>query len=113
MVDQRAEELRAQGLDEDAVRAWLAAEDGEDPQAQVAESAQFVVWPANWPALRVWVAVQNQWRFLGGRPQGLRLCDVDVALRRLRVDDADTVFAQLLEMQETALEVFDEQQRQH
>lgn len=112
MVDQRAEELKAQGLDDEAVRAWLEAEDGEAPRDDDG-LAQLVIWPENWAALRVWLAVQHQWRFVDHRPQGLRLGDVDVALRRLSVHEPDTVFAQLLEMQDAALEVFDEHWQQH
>lgn len=66
----------------------------------------------NGPAVRAWLAVETQWRVVAGLGGivwlGLDYAAVDVVLRRLPIDGADQVFADLMIMETEALEVFRE-----
>lgn len=111
--DRRLQELIDLKVDPDQARAWLAAQAPEGEEGEEGaqpEAGPFVVWPENGPVLRVWLAMETQWRYRpNGQPQGLRYDQADVLLRRLRVPEPDTVFEQLIDMQNTALEAWYEQ----
>ncbi|MCE2910213.1 MAG: DUF1799 domain-containing protein [Burkholderiaceae bacterium] len=70
----------------------------------------FEVLPENWPTLLAFLAVQTQWRIGGmGHPVGLDYQGVDVALRRLRIEDPDgELFAGLQVMEIAALDAMKE-----
>jgi len=52
-----------------------------------ARARPVAVWPENWPALRLFLAVQTQWRIAGmaGVPIGLDYAALPVAARALRL----------------------------
>lgn len=66
---------------------------------------EFEVLPECWPTVATWLAVETQWRVApNGRLYGLDYAAVDVALRRLRIDDeTGEIFAGLQVMEVAAL----------
>jgi hypothetical protein len=72
------------------------------------EDDAFEIWKENWPSLRVWLAVETQWRIvIAGSSMiwlGLDYSAVDVVLRRHKAED--TVFEDLQDMEQAALAVF-------
>ena len=75
-----------------------------DLQAQQ-QAGDLEVPPDCWPTVMAWLAVQTQWRIApSGRAIGLDYSAVDVALRRLGIEDADgELFAGLQVMEVAAL----------
>lgn len=75
----------------------------------------FEVMAQNATSFRVWMAVQTQWRVVAGLGGiawlGLDYTAVDVVLRRSAVESADEVFADLMEMEAEALDVFGKVER--
>lgn len=74
-------------------------------------SAQtFEIMAQNTATFRVWMACETQWRVasgLGGMVWlGLDYNAVDVVLRRRHIENGDEVFADLMEMEAEALNVF-------
>lgn len=69
----------------------------------------------NVTSFRVWMACQTQWRVAAGLGGivwlGLDYPAVDVVLRRSAVENADEVFADLMEMEAEALDVFGKVER--
>lgn len=73
----------------------------------------FGVWPENWDAVRVFLAMGTQWRFAGmaGVPSGLDYAALPMVLRCLRLRPNETLFEQLRVMEAGALEVFSDHAR--
>lgn len=107
--DQRGAELRKLGMPEDEIAAFLANErpEGEEDEA----TGPLVVWPENWPVLRLFLDLEGQWRVSRtGQPQGLRYGDA-IAVIGLRWEgraEQQRVFDQLVEMQREALDAWEE-----
>lgn len=95
-------------MPEEQIAAAAAAEKaGGDSESGVE------VWPDNWRAVRLFLAVETQWRLALGFGvsvhSGLDYCGVEAAMRRLRIDDADgELFADLQEMERAALPILNE-----
>ncbi|MBY6091078.1 DUF1799 domain-containing protein [Maritimibacter alkaliphilus] len=74
------------------------------------EDDAFEIWPENWHSLIAWIACETQWRVMSGSGGnwylGLDYTAVDVVMRRLKLEDE--VFADLQEMERTALATFAE-----
>lgn len=64
------------------------------------------VWPENWPALRLFLAVSTQWRWAGlaGVPTGLDYAALPVAARALRLRLDEAMLARLRVMEGAWLE---------
>lgn len=106
--DQRGTELRKLGMPDDQIAAFLAAERLE---GDAADDAPLMVWPENWPLLRLFLDLEGQWRVsASGHPQGLRYGEA-LAVIGLRWDERaeqQHVFDKLLEMQREALDAWEE-----
>lgn len=77
----------------------------------------FAVWPENETALRVWLAMETQWRgqpmgLAGARPQGLDYTALPVVFELLGVADRATVFRQLQTMEVAALAAMKEREHE-
>ena len=104
--------------EDDASRAELAAQlaaMGAPPEV-VAQARgkrrvlQFGVWPENEPTLRVWLAMETQWRPLpqgmaGSAPQGLDYAALPVVMdfEEIEVAQRKTIFRHLQIMESAAL----------
>jgi hypothetical protein len=100
--------MAAMGLPPDAAAALLEAErpEGTEPGPDLDRPAE--VWPENWPALLLFLRLQNQWhRDPEGRRQGLRFEALQSAMWMKDVKRADRprLFDELVDMQDAALEV--------
>ena len=73
----------------------------------------FEVMLANANTIRAWLAVGTQWRAAAGMTAivwlGLDYAGVDVALKRLKPEDPDSVFQDLQLMEDEALATFAEE----
>lgn len=83
------------------------------PKAPV--TATLEIMAQNATSFRVWMACQTQWRVAAGMGGmawlGLDYTAVDVILRRTKVANDDEVFADLMEMEAEALDVFGKVER--
>lgn len=79
------------------------------------EASIFGVWPENWRALRVFLAMSTQWRMVGGMSvmrTGLDYGVLDAVDSRIRTSpdapepDRFTLFRQIRDMERTALDIF-------
>lgn len=112
--DQRADELTKLGVAADTALAWLAEQEAEDEEAEAQAAGSLVIWPENWPVLRLFLALQTQWRYKPcGQLQGLRYDAAEVLMRRGGFKKKRRLFAHLQQMETAALEAWDEQQQQH
>jgi len=73
------------------------------------EGDDFAVWPENWPVIRLFTAVQTQWRMSGmGGPTGLDypavFATMDRLLRNETQERKDALFADLQVVERAALE---------
>lgn len=70
-----------------------------------AQDEVFYLWPELVPALRVWRAVQTQWRVSHNGPTGLDYAGVEVVMRRHGVKGkaADELFGQIQAAERAAL----------
>lgn len=109
--DLRHLELQKMGITAEAAAAWVAsqepeaAEEGGDTLVQA--SGPHEVWPDNWPALRLFLQVQTQWRWApSGRPVGLAYQGVESAMRLRRLPNRTELFEQLVEMEHAAIEAW-------
>jgi hypothetical protein len=120
VVDHRSAELQQLGVAADVAAAWLAQQEPE-PDADDAAAAALgqaddphaplAMWPENWPALTLFLQLQTQWRFTAaGVLQGLRYGEVQVVMQLLKLKKKRRLFEQLQEMEQAALEAWDEQQ---
>jgi len=97
---------------EDQIAAAAAAERAASEQD--GEQTDGVgVWPDNWRAVRLFLAVETQWRVALGFGvsvhSGLDYSGVEAAMRRLKIDDEDgELFADLQEMERAALPILNE-----
>lgn len=68
------------------------------------DEQEFEIEPDNWNTVQTWLHVQTQWRHGFGGATGLDYTAVDVAMRRLRIEDEDGgIFAGLQVMEYGAL----------
>ncbi len=97
--------MRAFGVREEQIAPWL----GEQEQEAVA----FEVWPENWPALELFLALQTQWRHAGmaGLPTGLDYAAIEPALRLMGMAPSPQLFADLRVMEDAALVALHERWR--
>lgn len=70
------------------------------------------VWPQNWPAVRLFLAVETQWRVGFGfgvvAHLGLDYAAVEAAMRMMRIEAGDTVFDDLRALERAALPILNE-----
>lgn len=95
-------------MPEDQIAIAVAAE-----KANRGEEDGVPVWPENWLAVRVFLAVETQWRLVLGFGVGVHLgldyAGVETAMRRLKIEDEDgELFADLQEMERAALPILNE-----
>jgi hypothetical protein len=102
--DQRGDDLARLGVPADEAAAWLAEQDGlDDDLAQ-----PLVVWPENWPVLRLWLRLETQWRLApNGRVLGLRYEAVEAVMRLAGLKKRRRLFDQLQEMEQEALNAWE------
>lgn len=66
------------------------------------------MWPENWQATELFLALQTQWRVVigmaGARYQGLDFGSVESLLRMMKIDDTAAMLDQLMVMESAALE---------
>ena len=76
--------------------------------ARRAAEPPFGVWPENWDALRVFLAMSTQWRIGGmaGVPAGLDYGALPMVLRFLRLKPDPDLFDRLQVMEGAALDAF-------
>lgn len=101
------------GADESNALAEQLAQMGAPPEVisqarRSASHARCQVFPENAEALKVWLAMETQWRgqsagLLGARPQGLDYVALPVVFDFLGVADRAKVFRQLQIMEVAAL----------
>jgi len=74
------------------------------------EEDAFLVWPENWPVLRVFLAARSQWRMhpMGG-PIGLDYPGVEALMRMMDVKNAKEIFPGLQVMEAAALEAWSDE----
>jgi hypothetical protein len=109
--DLRGAELQGVGMDAATVQAWLASQvcEDEDEGDEPATDTPLAVWPENWPVLQLFLALQTQWRFTPmGALQGLRYDAAEQVMRLRKVRKPRRLFGQLQEMEQAALEAWDE-----
>jgi hypothetical protein len=90
------------GLTHAQIAEMLAEDEDEADRA-------FEVWPENWPALDLFLALGTQWRIgpLGGA-LGLDYQGVHAAMRMMKVKDRAVMFDDLHVMERAALKVWNE-----
>lgn len=74
-------------------------------EARARAPAALEVWPQNWPAVRLFLAMQTQWRRAGmtGVPTGLDYAALPVAARALRLRLTGDVLRRLQVIEAEAL----------
>jgi hypothetical protein len=73
------------------------------------QETNFRVWPENWPALELFLAVSTQWRVGSGGPIGLDYNAVDAVMGWLSIEaDRAALFRDLRVMEQEALKAFQE-----
>jgi hypothetical protein len=103
--DESAADLAAFGIPPEQAQAWTGRRDDH-----------FQVWPENARAVRCFLALETQWRYLVGAhaavAQGLDYAAVEPALRMMGVKRADqaALFSDLRMMERSALEAMSERQ---
>ena len=98
-------------MDAATVQAWLASQvcEDEDEGVEPELDTPLAVWPENWPVLQLFLALQTQWRFTPmGALQGLRYDAAEQVIRLRKVRKARQLFSHLQEMEQAALEAWDE-----
>lgn len=114
MQDQRSEDLARFGVDPAAAAAFLASEAGDSdaPDPTQAGAPPLMVWPENWPALLLWIELENRWLLTpDGHSRALDLCQVDALLRLEKPKHRRRLWRQLQEMERAALEALEEPAR--
>jgi len=101
-----AQQMAGLGLP-DAMAAALAARQKPEPPED------FGIWPENWPAFRVFLAMATQWRYAGmsGVPTGLDYAALPMVLRSLRLKPGADMLDRLRIMEAEALDVFQAEAR--
>lgn len=114
--DLRLDELTGLGADGDEAAAWLAAqapegEGDEDDDEPLDDDGPLVVWPENWPVVKLFLLLQTQWRRTAeGALDSLRWDAAELAMKRLRLKHKRRLFEHLVEMEHAALEAWHERQ---
>lgn len=95
------------GVGEAEARAFIEASTPEgEASPYEAEQGPLAVWPENWPAVGLLMRLQTQWmRDEQRRPLGMRHEAMQAAMTMLKLDDTATLYDQLVEMEQAALEV--------
>lgn len=111
--DLRGAELQGLGIDASTVQAWLDSQEcldeGEGEPVEPDFATPLAVWPENWPVLQLFLRLQTQWRFTpNGALQGLRYDAAAQVMRLLKLRKQRRLFEHLQEMEQAALEAWDE-----
>lgn len=107
--DQRDSELRKLGVAAEQVQQWLAAQEPDEGGDDVTrDDGPLVVWPQNWPVVKLFLQLEGQWhrRPMSGALDGLRYEAVRVVIELQRLKKPRRLFRQLVEMEQAALEAW-------
>lgn len=100
-------DARDSALDEAAAAFGIVIESEPEP---LPDCEAFYLWPELVPTMRLWRAVQTQWRISHNGPTGLDYAGVEVVMRRngIRGQAADEMFGQLQAAERATLDVWAE-----